>query len=235
MIRGRPQASAAVAAANEGAVIGCQNGPMRSARGLRVVRGTLAAAIATFVALLSHVAAGGALPGWAGIVVPAILSMLVCIALAGRRLSLWRLSLAVAVSQVLFHTLFVLGMAAPSTGAAIGHAHHAAPVALAALSDAATASAVSTAWAADAAMWVLHGLAAILTVAVLHRGERTAQRLMVLARHAAAWVHRTLAAPLAVPRTLLPRRAVVTGDLVAVRIDAPHLRTLRRRGPPAFC
>ena len=78
---------------------------MRRSRASRALRGLIGASIATFVALLSHVAAGGAMPGWVGIALPWLLSVMVCTLLAGRALSLIRLSLAVAASQALFHCL----------------------------------------------------------------------------------------------------------------------------------
>src|SRR5690606_16871403 len=82
---------------------------MRTARMTRVARGSAAATLATFVALLSHVAAGGAMPGWLGVAAPWMFSILVCVPLAGRRLSVLRVTAAVVVSQALFHVLFVLG------------------------------------------------------------------------------------------------------------------------------
>ncbi len=78
-------------------------------RPARAMRGTLASAVAIFVAALFHVAGGGAAPG----VVPLALSLafatLASIALTSRRLSLWRLTVSVVLSQFLFHALFSLG------------------------------------------------------------------------------------------------------------------------------
>ena len=74
----------------------------------RVSRGTLAASAATFVALTSHILGGGAFPTTMGLIVPLSLSILVCVALAGRRLSLPRLTVSVGTSQTLFHLLFSL-------------------------------------------------------------------------------------------------------------------------------
>lgn len=47
---------------------------------------------------------------------------MVCTLLAGRVLSLTRLSIAVVISQALFHVLFVLGTD-PGAAGATGHAH----------------------------------------------------------------------------------------------------------------
>jgi hypothetical protein len=85
----------------------CDNERMSSARSIRTLRGVVAAALSTFVAPLAHIAAGGSMSGVLGIVVPLVFSTLVCVLLAGRRLSILRLSLSVAVSQVMFRTLFV--------------------------------------------------------------------------------------------------------------------------------
>lgn len=124
---------------------------MPQPRAIRVARGSVAAGIATFVALLSHAAGGGQMPGWLGVVVPLVLSVAVCTALAGRRLSLWRLSLAVATSQVFFHTLFVLGTFAPSAATIASPSHHIhgpVPILMG------EAAAASSHLHADASMWL---------------------------------------------------------------------------------
>ncbi|SDR80278.1 hypothetical protein SAMN04489752_0304 [Brevibacterium siliguriense] len=74
----------------------------------RALRGTLAAVFATFVALTSHILGGGSFPTAMGIIVPLALSTFVCVLLAGRRLSLPRLTVSVGISQTLFHLLFSL-------------------------------------------------------------------------------------------------------------------------------
>ncbi|ALJ19834.1 hypothetical protein AOA12_07905 [Microbacterium sp. No. 7] len=198
---------------------------MRASRAPRVARAALAASIATFAALLSHVVAGGALPGPLGIAVPWVLSLAVCTMLAGRRLSLVRLSASVAVSQTLFHVLFVVGAAdgLPALGA---HAHHS-PVVLAAASPSLVP--------ADPAMWLGHAVAAVVTVAVLHRGERTVLALLRAAAGLAAWLRRRLLLLPAVP-ALAPagmRRPRDTGAVVVLR---PRLGAdaVDRRGPPSL-
>ncbi|SMX99062.1 hypothetical protein BAURA63_03328 [Brevibacterium aurantiacum] len=74
----------------------------------RALRGTLAAAAATFVALTSPILGGGAFPSATGIIVPLTLSTLVCVLVSGRRLSLPRPTISVGISQTLFHLLFSL-------------------------------------------------------------------------------------------------------------------------------
>ncbi|WP_405375070.1 MULTISPECIES: hypothetical protein [unclassified Microbacterium] len=200
---------------------------MRATRASRVLRGGLAASVATWVALLSHVTAGGTPPGWLGVAAPLALSLALCTALAGRRLSLIRLAIAVTLSQVLFHTLFLLGTVTPS-GSAAPHAH--AHLALPAMTDAAGSAA---ALHGDLAMWALHGLAALVTTLVLHRGERAARALLALASDLARWLRRRLIAatglltPLAWPA--LP--AAVAAERPP---RSPFLAVIARRGPPAL-
>ena len=96
----------------------CDNNSVElRARHRRTLRGILAAAGATFVALTSHLLGGGAFPTAMGIIVPLALSILVCVLLPGRRLSLARLTISVGVSQALFHLLFSLFAQTGATGA----------------------------------------------------------------------------------------------------------------------
>lgn len=159
----------------------------------RVLRGVVAASAATAIALLGHVLAGGPAPGLAGLLVPWWLSVTLCTALAGRTVSLPRTAAAVLGSQLAFHLLFVLGSA--GTGTVSLHMHHHGhgtppsaavdPVADGAVSDmtgAAGASTVHGSHAAlhgahlDAPMLLGHLAAAVLTIALLHRGERLLER-----------------------------------------------------------
>ena len=196
----------------------------RSSRGPRALRGVLAASVASFVALLSHVAGGGAMPGWVGIVVPWVLAVTVCTLLAGRTLSLWRLSLAVIASQFLFHGLFILGMfGAPAEPSPALLSHHVAAAATTALPGLPQA---------DLAMWLGHALAAAATTAALYRGERAIRRLLSLAAQIVHAVRRRVAA-FAVGITRVPRRtvpgAVDAHDLAPLGWDPS---SVARRGPP---
>lgn len=208
---------------------------MRRSGGARVVRGSLAASVATFVALLSHVSAGGAVPGPLGILVPFVLSVFVCTVLAGRRLSAIRLSLAVAGSQALFHSLFVLGVV--STGAprlVTGHDHAAVlPPATGAVLPATGAllPAGAVLPATDGRMLLWHLFAAALTTVALYRGERAARRLRTLAAEVLAWLRRWVPS-LPAEQSPAPRRAPLdvprdhrVGDLISPRANG-------RRGPP---
>ena len=194
----------------------------RQDRGTRVARGTVAASVATFVALLSHVTAGGTVPGAFGIVVPLALSFVVCVALAGRRLSVWRLGAAVTLSQILFHALFVLGTY--DTGRA-SHVHGVATVL-----DGPAGPLVT----ADATMGGWHLLAAVVTTLALHRGESTVALLRVLADRLLVWL-RARAAIIAVGPLPVPLRRVPVVVIAAVRPASLLLTaSARRRGPPLF-
>lgn len=121
----------------------------------RLLRGMLAATVATAVALFGHLLADGPAPGVAGLLVPWWLSITLCTALSGRTLSLPRLWIGVLGSQALFHLLFVLGspaglMAAGRAGAV--HTHGAGPTtAVGAQPGAAAVHGAHTGHAGDAA------------------------------------------------------------------------------------
>jgi hypothetical protein len=197
---------------------------MRASRASRVTRGTTGAAVATFVALLSHVSAGGQVPGWLGIAVPLVLSVFVCTLLAGRRLSMWRLGVSVALSQFLFHVLFVVGTVSAG-GVATGGHHHGPPVLL----DAAPVSAAIT---GDALMWAMHAVAAVVTVAALHRGERVLARLGEIAGELSRWVRRRLVLVVIVPAPRPVRRVGARFFLVRTPGRRAFLAGVTRRGPP---
>jgi hypothetical protein len=179
--------------------------------------------VAIFVALAGHVSAGGAMPGPLGILVPWVLSFMVGVLLAGRRLSVIRLSISVAVSQFLFHTLFVLGTITPS-GVATPHVHGA-PLVLP------TAGAIPDAVVADGTMWIGHVVAAALTIAALHRGERLLLGLRDLAQQSIRWVRRRVASATFVPPARPLAAPSVFSSPVALR-DGLLLSTLRGRAPP---
>ena len=190
----------------------------RRARGARVARGGVAASIATFVALLSHVTGGGAVPGWMGVVVPLALSFVACTV----RLSAWRLSAAVVVSQLLFHALFVLG--SYDLGAA-GHVHGAVVPAVA-------ADPVGAALAPDATMWLWHALAAAATSLALHRAERTLGVLRALADRAVEGLRARVRVMAATFGPVSPRHRVAVVVAVVRPTSVLLAASARRRGPP---
>jgi hypothetical protein len=204
-------------------------------RWARVVRGWIAALVATFVAACSHALSGGSLPGTAGLALCLAFSGMVSILLAGRSLSLVRLAVAVTLSQAMFHSLFSLmtdpGPGAQTTAVAIaagsGMRHGAPPLLM--RSDS-VASVVPMSAGADLWMWVGHAVAAIVTIALLALGERA---FWGLTRLAGLVIGRLLA-------TVLPAEtAVPLLRPTADRAAAPRRRPLvlsvqRHRGPPAL-
>ena len=208
-----------------------------SSRVPHVVRGTFAATIATFAALVSHLAGGGAVPGPVGVVTPLVLSVLVCVVLAGRRLSLLRLLISVIVSQLLFHTLFVLGTgtgaagSGSGSGSASGPAHHDHSAMLLTPVAPSTMESVQ----GSAAMWAAHAAAAAVTVLVLHRGERTLEHLIALAARLAAWLRIGIAAvPAAAPVVLRRTRSLRAASRGWSLHPLIQAASQRRRGPPAL-
>jgi hypothetical protein len=191
----------------------------------RIARGSSAAFIATFTALVSHVAAGGAMPAATGLIVPLLLSAAVCILLAGRRLSAVRLSVAVLISQGIFHVLFVLG----ADPLIVGHLHGAE---LTAAMSAAAASTTTTIVPTTAAMWMGHAVAAALTITALHRGESAVRSGLALVREIVAASARRVRLLLGAIATRRPVRTPIPAPRRIVPRPAPLLRSVRRRGPP---
>lgn len=214
-----------------------------TARWATVTRGLLAATFATFVAALFHVAGGGADPTALAIVVSLTFSVLASIALAGRRLSRVRLSISVALSQLIFHLLFSLGQPGVVLVSTHGirHARDGTQMAM-------MGGGLSVAGAQDAQsmqgmqglqdvipdtplMWVSHIAAAVVTIVAISRGEKAIRAVCALARIVAA---RLVPVQDATPLPLL--RSVTTQPL-ARRLALPNrvrfLGRMRHRGPPA--
>ena len=149
-------------------------------RCVQLSRGAAAAFVSTFVALMSHLIAGGAMPGTLGVVVPLLLATSVSTVLALVPLPWVRLTTSVAVSQVLVHLLFVLGAAGPQQVPAAGggaHGHHAGTLAMA------VPDVVPHAAHVTGPMWASHAVATVVTVLVLRRGEAVLRQLREIARH----------------------------------------------------
>ncbi|MDQ1082510.1 MULTISPECIES: hypothetical protein [Microbacterium] len=194
----------------------------RAGRAQRVGRGVAAASLATFVATVSHASVGAALPPVLNVVVALCLAVPVCVLLAGRALSWGRLSIAVVLSQALFHTLLALDLRSGDAPAGAGH-HHVA----AALVDAAAAPHLHAADAATSPwMWVAHAVAALVTIAAFGRGERAVQAVV-----------RFLAAAIRALRPFsgLPPVGDATGpapEPLLLTTAMTVLSPMRHRGPP---
>lgn len=193
---------------------------MASKRKPALLRAFAAATFATHIALLSHVLAGGELPGLLGIVAPWLLSLMVCVLLAGRKLSLIRLSVSVVVSQLLFHSLFVLGSFDLTTS--VAHVHGAQlPLVVPGMTDALVA---------DGVMWVGHALAAAITVATLYRAEVLLLALRRILVRAAHWVRRKLR----LPAPSFPRAEAthVAAEAAFRPLESLWARVVPGRAPP---
>ncbi|MEN2740248.1 hypothetical protein ABCS02_20825 [Microbacterium sp. X-17] len=194
---------------------------MTANRASRTWRGIAAAVFATFAASLSHSVANGTPAPALGVILALTLSVPVCIALAGRRFSWVRLSVAVALSQFAFHGLLLIGVGTdPSTGFTPSGAHVHGVAAIAA-----TGTAVPHDHA-GLAMWGAHAIAALITVLVFGKGEQALRRLLDLA----GW---RLVARLVAWR---PAPVAVRLPAPAGRVFVPHpaelLSEVSRRGPP---
>lgn len=217
---------------------------------LRLVRGGTAASIATAVALGGHLAGGGAMPAWLGILVPWWLAVAVCTLLAGTQFSLARMGVAVLASQALFHGLFSAGTpgdpgralvdppgshlghgaghAGHGNGGVAGHGTHGdGGEGVASVADHALHGSHP-----DLRMLLLHVLAAMVTAVLLQHGESVLMRCARLALSVLAVLSRP---PLLLLITLLvperPGRPLPAAPhlLHAQRaVLAPQLR----RGPP---
>ncbi|MFB2557213.1 hypothetical protein [Herbiconiux liangxiaofengii] len=157
-----------------------------SSRTTRVVRGLSAAAVAVFLAAFSHVVAGGGAPGQAGAALALAFSALVCIGLSGRTLSVPRLAGAVLISQFAFHLLFEVG-SGEGSGLTVAVQHHQGHSLTTLVPDAVTGSADQLATVASHShlaglMWISHAVAAVVTIALLARGELVLRRLLALSR-----------------------------------------------------
>lgn len=199
-------------------------------RWARFARGWIVAVFSTFVAALSHTVGGGAVPGVLAVVVSLAFAGIVSVALAGRTLSTWRLTIAVLVSQLIFHGLFSFGASngrLAATGATAGHAH-AAGQGLQLMPAAGSADAMT---AADHGlmMTLAHLAAAVVTVLALRFGERAFWGLFTTAAVALTALVRALVL------TPIPNAPRVIPALSAARPPRDLLVLLspmRHRGPP---
>jgi hypothetical protein len=193
----------------------------RAGRAQRVSRGIAAAAVATFLATVSHASVGSQLPPTSNVALALSLAAPVCVLLAGRAMSWWRLSAAVVLSQALFHGILTLDLR--GDGVAVGSAHHGGATALldAAATHEVAAHAGHSPW-----MWAAHALAAVVTILALGRGERAVQAIVRFVIAALSMMRplrglgpRTDAVP-AAPAPLLLTTAMTV------------LSSMRHRGPP---
>lgn len=191
-------------------------------RGERTLRGAAIAGAATVTAAAAHALAGGEVT-LLSVLATAILALPLSTALAGRTLGLWRISIAVTLAQFVYHWCFAgLGLVSPGTEAAAPAPLHAAHLA----QMQTFVPDLAAAGAADAAMWLGHALGGIITIALMHRGERALRALARLIRRAL---------PLERPASVaVPRPAQLLAAAGAAVLPRPGFFTvISHRGPPA--
>jgi hypothetical protein len=186
-------------------------------RWARVARGWAVAAFATFVAAFSHALGGGATPSVFGILASLVLSGMFCSLLAGRTLSRWRLSLSVAISQVLFHGLFVsLGTPIP-IAASMGDMTGGMPL-----------DAAPLAHHTGASMWLAHVVSGLITLVAFRYAEQAFWGMADTARLALSRL-----TSLVIPVLATPRASVILPETRELPIRLTHLvHSMSHRGPP---
>jgi hypothetical protein len=199
-----------------------------STRWARVARGTVAACFAVFVGALFHVAAGGGAPAALAVVLSLAFSVPLCVLLAGRRVALWRQSISVAASQLVFHALFGLGASSTAISGASGHVHATSQLTV---GTAAPLGHVHSLLPDSPYMWIGHASAAIVTIVALRHGEAA---FWGFARIASIGVVGIIAFLHVVPVTVR-RFPLVEADATPAWTVLPNvtLGSLRHRGPPA--
>ncbi|MGO4534976.1 hypothetical protein [Leifsonia sp. 2MCAF36] len=203
-------------------------------RWARLTRGMLASGVAIFVAALFHVAGGGAAPGPIALALSMAFATLGSVVLTARRLSLWRLTATVGLSQFLFHALFSLGQGGARFAAPEGMAHLHVGAHLTLVAGAMPAGAMPAAHgtALSPSMWMTHATAVLITVVALRFGERAFWGLFDTARvRIAGAVDRLVVVPVAVAPSVTPPAA---DEPTRLRDLGLPLARLRHRGPPAL-
>lgn len=217
---------------------------------LRVLRGGMAASIATLVALGGHLVGGGAMPSWLGVFLPWWLAVAACTVLAGSRFSLPRMGLAVLSSQALFHGLFTAGtpgdpsitLVAPP-GSHLGHGAHTAPGGAVSMTapphtghggDGVMTAADHALHGShsDLQMLLWHLAAAVVTTLLLQRGEDLLLRCAALVGSVLNMLGRPPHA-VALPSLVLPGPSRPVPESAPLRhVRRAVLSPQRRRGPP---
>ncbi|XBB67746.1 hypothetical protein ABFU82_00105 [Nocardioides sp. WV_118_6] len=179
------------------------------ARRFRQVRGAVAGCVAAFGALVAHVAAGGSVELVPGLVVTAVALPMAVVLTPGDAVGLPRIGATALVAQALGHLCLMMAPAGEHA-----HGHHA-------------GTSLAGPAAPSPAMFALHALVALATVAVAAGIDRAA---LDVVRAAAGWLLPLL---LAVVAPVVGYRARV---LVRVRRLRGRLavRTGRPRAPPRW-
>ena len=189
-------------------------------RWARVARGVVAATVSLFVAASFHIVAGGNTPTLLALTACLVISTFVCVALAGKKLSLLQLIVSVATSQFLFHSVFSTWTAQPGLVTSANHIHdHLLPVLIP----------VTPYLSADSGMWLAHAIAAAWTIAALRHGEAALNSLLAIAR---LWIGSVFARSVLTLPASTPRPAAALGRVLPLRELVLLFASLRHRGPP---
>ncbi|MCU1557029.1 MAG: hypothetical protein JWN09_1024 [Microbacteriaceae bacterium] len=205
-----------------------------STRWARLTRGFIAALFSTFVAICSHTIAGGNVPSLVGLALCLAFSTVLCTLLAGKTLSIVRLTFSVALSQFAFHGAFSLLADARPTSISLPftHQHSAGEMATQMATHLAAVSPTAhPAMTADARMWLGHAVAAILTIVAFRFGEVAFWSVLELTR---LCITRLIVPVLQFKPVIRPHPSVVAAE--RARLPRPVelvLSALRHRGPPA--
>lgn len=208
-------------------------------RWARVARGLLASALAIFVAALFHVAGGGAAPGPVSLALSLAFAMLASIGLTARRLSLWRLTISVGLSQLLFHVLFSVGggtatFSATTGAVGLSHLHAGSHLVMSSASTASVHTDMGS-FPTTPAMWFSHAAAVLVTVIAVRFGERAFWGLFETARMGVARIVTQLAWPAVQVALALAPTPAAPGEAEPSRLRdlGLPLARLRHRGPPS--
>ncbi|GAA1759393.1 hypothetical protein [Agromyces humatus] len=195
-----------------------------TSRWARVAQGAAVAAFATFVAALSHTVGGGTPPGPLAVVLSMAFSTLLCLTVAGGRLTLTRTVIAVAATQFALHALYSVRTATPTTQptlapGSMGHHHDTVD----------WSSTASSPTAFEAPMLISHLVAVAVTVVAIRHGERALRATLGAIRVAVASV---LPKVPELDGQWLPRLqpAVTRAPRASTRLIV--LSAMRHRGPP---
>ncbi|WP_308466208.1 hypothetical protein [Rathayibacter soli] len=205
------------------------DGSIMGTRWARVARGTLAALAAVFVSALFHVLAGGGTPGALAVALSLAFCVPACVALAGKKLSVLRLSISVVLSQFVFHALFSLSSPGPArfaAGEAGGHLHAGGHL----IATGAAASAHVSMMPDSVGMWVGHACAALVTILAFRYGEAAFWGLLATAAVRIVGVAGTLADAPTGPDA--PPTALINSQPVIVPRTLLMIGRMRHRGPP---
>jgi hypothetical protein len=192
------------------------------------MRGWMAGGFATTIAAVSHALSGGGFANPVGLILAMVFSGFICMALAGRRLSLSRLSVSVLASQFAFHSVFgAIGATGGQVVAPVTH-HGGAYMFMpdGPVGGGMTMTALSGGW-----MVLAHALAAVATIAALRHGETAFWGLCGSARVLVARLWRWVSTVPALVTANVEKPAIVRS--ISPRAVREFLEAVRYRGPPA--